>query len=198
MRPEKRAPLGICDQCGGPIAPGDWYTSKGRPRLHCSLQCKLTANSRAGAPIRARKAKARVASGTWINPRSGMTPEQVTAVQSRASRAARLHEVAEGRWRNPALSPEARAKLSRPRKHSGPLASAMEKLRAGRGATATLTEEEHAAWLAYRAEQRDRRRDAIRAYYRARWARRWRAMSEAERERLRARWREQNRRRAAS
>ena len=39
--------------------------------------------------------------------------------------------VAEGRWRNPSLSDEAREKLSRPRKYSGLLHQAMEKLTQG-------------------------------------------------------------------
>lgn len=42
-----------------------------------------------------------------------MTPEQISATQSVASRTSRLREVAEGRWRNPGLTPEARRKNSR-------------------------------------------------------------------------------------
>ncbi len=110
--PAKTQPLGICDLCGGPIPAGEWYTSKGRPRLHCSLECKQAANSRVGAEERSKKAKRRVAGGTWFNPRSHMTPEQIHAVQSRASRKARLGEIERGKWRNPALSDDARAKIS--------------------------------------------------------------------------------------
>jgi len=139
----KRAPIGICDQCGGRIPAAEHYTSKGRPRLHCSLECKQTANSRAGAPIRSRKAKERVRAGTWRNPRSGMTPEHISEAQSRASRKARLREVAEGRWRNPAL-----------------LARAIEK--ASAGGMAALTPAEHRAYLRWRRELRQARIDELR------------------------------------
>lgn len=108
----KTQPTGICDLCGGPIPVSEWYTSKGKPRLYCSFECKQTANSRAGAEERSRKTKRRVAEGTWVNPRSLMTPEQIHAAQSRASRKARLGEIGRGAWRNPALSDDARAKIS--------------------------------------------------------------------------------------
>lgn len=104
----KIAPLGVCDHCGNPIPRDEWYTSKGQPRRFCSLECKQTANSRAGNPERVRKLNQRIKSGTWRNPRSVMTPDQIHEVQSRASRKARLKEIEEGRWINPALSESAR------------------------------------------------------------------------------------------
>lgn len=156
MTAEKIRPIGICDQCGGSIPAADHYTSKGRPRLHCSPTCRATANSRAGAPIRSRKARERVAAGVWYNPRSEMTPEQISALQSRASRKARLREVAESRWCNPALAAAARRKLSRSRKHRGLLARAIDK--ANRGGMADLTPAEHRAYLRWRQELRDKRR----------------------------------------
>jgi hypothetical protein len=193
--PDKRAPVGICDQCGGPIPAGEWYTSKGKERLHCSPECKATANSRAGAPIRSRKAKAKVAAGEWYNPRSGMTPEQISAVQSRASRTARLAEVTDGRWRNPALDDAARAKLSRPRKHTGVLHQAIKKL--GQDySVSDLTTEEQAAHRDYRRELRLARLDQARQYRRAYDRRRWEQKTPEEREAQRARWRRQNKQRA--
>ena len=64
---EKRLPVGICDYCEGPIPPGDWFTRRG-PRLYCSVDCRNTANSRAGNAVRTAKQKARVAAGAWQNP----------------------------------------------------------------------------------------------------------------------------------
>ncbi len=136
-------PIGVCDLCGGPIAPGEWYTRRG-PRRYCSRECRNTANSRAGNPVRTAKLRQRVAAGRWHNPREGMTPEQISAVQSVASRTSRNREVREGRWRNPALADEAREKLSRPRKHTGALHAAFEKLRRGLGVGDLLPEEQEA------------------------------------------------------
>jgi len=99
--------------------------------------------------VRRIKALARVAAGQWTNPASIRKParENVSLGVSRSKKLA----VREGRWKNPALTPEARLKLSRPRKHSGALADAMEKL--GRGLKmADLTEEERLAYHAYRRE----------------------------------------------
>ncbi len=142
---EKQQPLGICDHCLGPIRPGQWYTSKGKPRQYCCRDCQNTANSRAGAQGRGVKAHQRYLAGLWKNPLAGpLTP----AEQADRSRRGRLREVAEGRWRNPALSQEARQKLSRPRKHSGLLADAIDKLNAG--SMADLTEEERQAYREYR------------------------------------------------
>jgi hypothetical protein len=78
--PEKRAPLGICDQCGRPIPQLEWFTSKGGPRLHCSPECRATANSRAGAPIRSknRKPGSHAASGS-IQPVHRPDPVNVAA-----------------------------------------------------------------------------------------------------------------------
>ncbi|HEY4690860.1 MAG TPA: hypothetical protein VIK33_16230 [Anaerolineae bacterium] len=110
------------------IARDEWYTRRG-PRLHCSIDCKNTANSRAGAHIRAEKARARVRRGEWQNPHllNPPSPEE----QSRRARLGRTREVRAGTWRNPALSSAARKKLSRPRKHGGALARAIEKLSRG-------------------------------------------------------------------
>lgn len=66
--PEKKAPLGICDHCGGEIPEARHYTTKGTPRLYCSRDCRNTANSRAGAHILSRKGKERVRRGEWQNP----------------------------------------------------------------------------------------------------------------------------------
>jgi hypothetical protein len=98
---EKTAPLGACDLCRGPIPIDEWYTSKGKPRLHRSIDCRNAANSRVGAPARSVKAKARVKAGAWQNPRSFLSPAELSALQSNASRKARTREVKEHRWRNP-------------------------------------------------------------------------------------------------
>ena len=157
----KQRPLGICDHCGGPIPPDEWYTSKGKSRLYCSRDCRNTANSRAGSPARSEKIRRRIKAGTW---------------------------------RNPALSDTARAKLSRPRKHSGPLAQAIEKL--GRGlAMADLTPEEQAAYRQYQAELRQARRDEINAAARRRYRQKQSTLTDEEREAQRAKWRAANRRR---
>lgn len=150
---EKTEPIGICDLCTGEIPPERWYTRRG-PRRYCSRECRNTGNSRAGNPARIRKAKQRVADGTWFNPTQPATPEE----QGRRARLGRLREVAEGRWRNPALTEEAREKLSRPRVHSGALHRAMEKLEAGKGGMATLRPGERAAYLAYRQDMRERKK----------------------------------------
>jgi hypothetical protein len=152
---EKTAPVGTCDHCGGSIHPDEWYTRRG-PRRYCCRDCKNTANSRAGAPIRSDKGKQRVALGTWTNPRDVMTQEQISAVQSQASRKARLREVREGRWRNPALDDAAREKLSRPRKHVGIIHRVLEKLRLG--SVRDLTDEEREAHNAYRRDLAQKKR----------------------------------------
>lgn len=112
MLVEKTAPIGTCDHCLGPIHADEHYTSKGQPRRYCCRDCRNTANSRNSAPIRIEKARERVDTGQWVNPRELMTPEQISATQSAASRVGRLREIAEGGWRNPGLSPESRAKNS--------------------------------------------------------------------------------------
>lgn len=168
-RDTKTAPLGICDLCGGPIA--NPYTSKGKPRLYCSRDCRNTANSRAGSLERGRKVRERIASGEWVNPATINPPDP--AKIGTGVRRVRLREVAEGRWRNPGLTPEARAKNSEPHIHSGALADAIEKLR--RGKMADLTPEEAEA---YRAHARERRRQL------------WQSKTEEEREEMRRKWRE--------
>jgi hypothetical protein len=190
---EKRAPIGICDQCGEPIPAGEWYTSKGRPRLHCSITCRQLANSRAGAPLRSKKAKIRVARGEWINP-ARLHPPDPAMIAAGISQA-RKTEVAEGRWRNPALTSAARKKLSRPRKHSGALHRAIEKLKQGIR-VADLAPSEQAAHRAYRRQLRLNRLDEARRYRREYDRRRWAQMTPEEREAQRARWRLQNKRKA--
>ena len=163
---EKKRTLGICDHCGEEMPRWRRYTSKGKPRLYCSRKCRNTANSRAGAKVRSRKIRQRMARGEWVNPVEirPPTPEE----QAERARKGRKREVAERRWRNPALSDEARRKLSRPRKHFGILHQALEKLRYG--SVADLTEEEAEAHRAYRRKLRRARRDEVNAWYR-RWYR---------------------------
>lgn len=167
---DKTAPLGICDLCGAKL--DDPYTSKGKPRRYCSVDCRNTGNSREGNPERVRKLHESVARGEWVNPHQVRppTPEE----QAARARKGRLREVAEGTWRNPGLTPEAREINSRPHKYSGPLAEAMERLKKGR--MKDLTPEQAAAYLAYRQAIRD-------------------AMSEEEKEEHRRKRREQYRRR---
>lgn len=145
--------IGICDHCGGPIAPHDYYTSKGKPRQFCSRDCRNTANSRAGNPIRRAKAQQRVAQGSWQNP-AKLHPPTPTEQAARA-RKGRLREVQSGTWRNPGQTPAAQAINSRPHKHTGALAEAMEILR--HGCTADLSPDQHAAILAYRKNLRDQK-----------------------------------------
>jgi len=192
--PDKRQPLGICDHCLGSIPAGQWYTSKRRPRLHCSFKCKQAANSQAGASVRAEKARQRVARGEWQNPQRLNPP--TFEERSRRAALARKREVARGEWRNPALTDAAREKLSRPRRHSGPLHTAIEKLKRGQH-MADLTEEEAAAYRANSARLRAARREETNRRYRERYAARQAAMTDEEREAQRERWREANRRRAA-
>lgn len=187
---DKQAPIGICDFCGGPIPRSEWYTRRG-PRLYCSVDCKNTANSRVGAPIRSRKAKERVRRGEWQNPHHIHPP--TSEEQSRRSRLARTREVESGRWRNPALTDKARAKLSRPRKHTGALHKALEKLR--RGSMIDLTDAERKAYLRWRHELRQARLQDVRRYYRDRYRKQQESLTPAEHEAQRAKWREQNKRR---
>ncbi len=116
---EKRLPIGICDHCAGPIPPGQWFHRRG-PRLYCSLDCRNTANSRAGNQVRSEKAIARVKAGQWVNPMANLTSEQMSAIESDVARKGRLREVAEGRWRNPGLTPEAREKNRQAHLKKGP------------------------------------------------------------------------------
>lgn len=93
-KPEKVAPVGTCDYCGKGIPVGEWWTSKGRPRLHCSLECRQAANSRK-MENRAEWMRERIESGDWVNPATINKPTSETI--SKNSRAARLREVEEGR-----------------------------------------------------------------------------------------------------
>jgi hypothetical protein len=101
-----------------------------------------------------------------------------------------LREVADGRWRNPALTDEARKKLSRPRKHSDVLYAAIEKLRTMK--MSDLTIEERDAYHAYRSELRNARRDEINHLARERYHRRQSELSPKQRKKQRAKWRKQN------
>lgn len=191
----KSQPLGICDHCLGEI-PSDvgWYTSKGKPRLHCCRDCRNAANSQAGAAIRSKKAKRRVARGEWQNPHhlNPPTPEE----QARRARVGRKREVTSGTWRNPAKSLDARRKLSRPRKHGDNLVlhRALEKLKFG--TVADLTEEETEAHRAYRRNLEAARRDEINAQARERYRLQQESMTDEDREVQRAKWRAANQRRA--
>lgn len=165
---EKIQPLGICDLCLGPIK--DPYTSKGKPRRYCSRECMNTANSRAGALERSRKAKERIAKGLWVNPHTIRPPTS----EEQASRARKGYQrrVTEGRWHNPGQTPEARAINSLPHKHSGALAEAMEKLKHGK--MADLTPEQADAYRAYAREKtkalHDSWSDEERAKRREKWS----------------------------
>ncbi len=153
---EKIQKLGICDTCLGRIKKRDWYTKKGFPRLHCSLECRQADNSRRGNPARVEKIRQHIADGTWVNPADGLSSERRSELNAKSARAGRLREVKEGRWRNPALSPAAREKLSRARKHSGALHAAIEKLR--HSSMESLSTEERAAYLDYRKRLREARK----------------------------------------
>lgn len=189
----KQQPTGICDHCLGPIPRAEWYTSKGGARLHCSVDCKNTANSRAGNPVRVEKLRARVAAGEWENPHLAHPP--TGDEQARRARLGRLREVWAETWRNPALDDRAREKLSRPRKHTGTLASAIEKL--GQGLSmAELTDEEVQAHREYRQKLFDARREEANAKRRAWYHKKQATLSDDERNKQTEKWREQNRKRA--
>ncbi len=194
-RRAKMQPTGICDLCGGAIPRGEWYTSKGAPRLHCSLECKQTANSRAGNPKRIEKLKRAIARGEWQNPRALMTPAEISAAQAHASKTARLREVAAGQWRNPALDAKARKKLSRPRKHRGRLHRALEMLREG-VKLRDLPEDLRQAHNRYRRRLAKKNAAPRRAWYRAWYQKRQTQMTPEAREQQRAKWRAANRRKA--
>lgn len=173
----KRAPVGVCDLCGAAIPRRAWYTRRGTPRLYCSRECRNTANSRDGAAIRSAKAKARVARGEWVNPLEFESPE----LRREHARRAGLASGHRPDWVNPALSDEARAKLSRPRVHGDNpvLHRALEKRTQG-ASMADLSEEEAEAYRAYSralraAKDLDTERAKSRAWYRKRQARKRRA-----------------------
>ena len=173
MLAEKVQPIGVCDLCLQPIPAdiGAW-TSKGRPRLHCSRECRNTANSRTGAPLRAVAMQAHVQAGEWQNPHLLHPP--TPAEQAARARLGRQREVQAGRWRNPGKTPEARAINSQPEKHSGDLAAAIERLKAG-ARVADLAPEQQAAHRAYRRELAAARRSALTETERAAQRAKWRA-----------------------
>lgn len=170
--PTKSAPLGVCDLCGGPIPPHlGPYTKHGQPRRYCSRDCRNTANSRAGNPARVAKLRRAVERGEWQNPATIHPPDPEE--QARRARLGRLREVEAGTWRNPALDDAAREKLSRPRKHSGPLHQAIEKM--GRGLKmGQLTPDEQIAYRAYNRERRARWMESKTAEERQEMRRKWR------------------------
>lgn len=150
-----------CELCGGDLdAHGlGYWTAKGRPRRFCSLLCRQTGNSRAGAPIRAELARQRVRAGTWQNPADYHTAEtlQAAAEAGGAARAAQhLAALDAGTWQNPADAPGARDKLSRPRTTADNphLHRAIERL----GQGAAVGDLEPAEAEALRAWQRERAR----------------------------------------
>jgi len=197
MPSTKHAPLGVCDLCGSQIAPDEWYTSKGKPRLHCSLECRQTDNSRVGAPLRSAKAKHRVALGIWKNPARDLTPQQRKDISARAGTIARTREVAEGRWRNPGLTLEARAINSRPEKHGDnpTLHHAIELMHQG-VKLSEMPEPERTAYNARSRELYAEKRDAKRAVWNAAYRRRQAEMTPTQREQQREKWRKENLRKA--
>lgn len=182
---EKVEPVGVCDHCKGAIHPDQWYTRRG-PHRYCSIDCRNTANSRAGNPERTRKLRLAVKAGTWKNPHHLHPP--TGEEQARRAALGRRREVQAGTWRNPGLTPQARAINSLPHKHTGALATAIEKLGAGLG-MAGLSDDEAAAYRAWRRSLRTARRDEANAYHRRRWRALQDAMTEEEREAQRERWR---------
>lgn len=187
--------VGVCDLCGGAIPRGEWYTSKGAPRLHCSIECRQTANSRAGNPKRIAKLRQAIARGEWQNPRALMTPEEISKAQSHASKTARTREVKEGRWRNPALGAKARKKLSRPRKHHGRLHRALEMLREGVKAR-DLPEDLRRSHNRYRRRLAKQNGEHRRAWAREWYKKRQAALTPKQRAAQRAKWRAANQRKA--
>jgi hypothetical protein len=174
---KKIEPLGVCDNCGETfperVSP---YTSKGVPRLCCSRRCRNALNSRRGAEKRSEMARARVRRGEWENPSPLMQDdatqaevEHYIAAMSAGVSRARKAEVEAGTWRNPALSPEAREKLSRPRVHGDNpvLHSALRKLGQG-DSVGDLSTEEREAHRAYRRDLYAARIEEFRA-----WRRDW-------------------------
>lgn len=190
--PDKRAPLGTCDLCDTVMPANRWYTSKGTPRLYCSRDCRNTANSRHGSAVRSQKVRERIARGEWTNPAEITKPDpaKVGAGVSRARKA----EVEAGTWRNPALTAEARRKLSRPRKHQGQLHSVLQKLKQGQKVR-DLTPEEREIHREYRRTLAARRRNEINREARRRYKQRQEAMTPKERQEQRRKWRVANARR---
>ncbi len=185
---EKRLPIGICDHCECELPAQDWYTSHGKPRRYCSIDCRNTANSRAGNLVRTAKLRQAVADGRWQNPHHIHPP--TGEEQASRARKGRLREVTEGRWRNPALASAARLKLSQPRKHGDDpvLHRALEQLKQG-ARMVELSAAERERYLAYRRQLRLARLTEVRAYQRARYRHIMDAADSTARERLRALWR---------
>jgi len=132
------------------------------------------------------KAKQRVAAGIWVSPLADETPEAEALRLARMgmkSRQVRRAEVEAGAWRNPALTPAARAKLSRPRTILDPvLHQAQEKLNSGQR-VADLTPEEQAAYRAHRREMERAQRERWTPEERERRHEKWREYARRARER---------------
>jgi hypothetical protein len=136
-----------------------------------------------------------VATGEWQNPHQLNPP--TSQEQAERARKGRKREVREGTWRNPALTAEAREKLSRPRQHQDNpiLHSAIERLKQGEQVT-SLTEDEQEAYREYRRKLYEENKEAKRAWYRDYYRKRQLEMTDEEREAQRAKWREANRKRS--
>jgi DNA-binding XRE family transcriptional regulator len=138
------------------------------------------------------KARKRVKQGLWENPGQFITPAERHEYGRRGGAArAKQHraEMEAGTWRSPAPTPGAREKLSRPRKNvdNPELHRAHEKLKQGARMT-ELTEEEAAAYRAYRRERRAANLEHFRHQEREVYARRM-ATPES-RARTRVSWKE--------
>lgn len=96
--------------------------------------------------------------GEWKNPAKLRPP--TPAEQANRARNARLREVAQGKWSNPALAVSARHKLSRARKHLPLLHGVLEKFRQG-VKILDLTNEEQKAYREYRRQLRLANREEV-------------------------------------
>lgn len=98
----KVQPIGVCDLCGGPIPHDMWYTREHKPRLHCSLLCRNTANGRIKAKQRGQALRDRYHAGTWTphiltlpgdeRRRIGRTSAAASVAARNARRAAHLSQ----------------------------------------------------------------------------------------------------------
>lgn len=184
--PDKTNPIGICDYCGEAIL-DSWYTTAGTPRLYCCDHCKGKGISRVTRFAISRKAKERVANGTWVNP-AVVNPPSPVRIGEGVRRAA-LRKVAEDEAADPALAHAARRVLAIRQRKDATLRRALDKVER-RVPTADLTPAELDAYAAYRAEL-----DTARREYHLTWKRAWyqaqrAALTDDEREAQRARWRE--------
>lgn len=76
---EKRLPVGICDYCEEPFPSGvPQYTTRGAPRLRCSVECRNRANAKKSVPAQRQRQLRRVHASTWVDP-NPVTHEAATA-----------------------------------------------------------------------------------------------------------------------